>query len=71
MIGFIGLFDTARDCTLQFIITHTRARARAHTPLSTITSFTSRCPVAAFNGDVSLPLSFQNYPRPQLPASLA
>jgi hypothetical protein len=23
MIGFMGLFDTARDCTLQFTITHT------------------------------------------------
>jgi hypothetical protein len=23
MIGFIGLFDTAHDCTLQLTVTHT------------------------------------------------
>jgi hypothetical protein len=59
MIGFIGLFDTARDYTLQFIITHT------HTHTSV---FTSRCSVAASNGRRSPSFGFPNYPSLQLPA---
>jgi hypothetical protein len=43
MIGFIGLFDTSRDCTLQFTITHTHTSVYSHV-------FTSRCSVAASNG---------------------
>jgi hypothetical protein len=34
MIGFNGLFDTARDCTLKFTTTHTYIRIL----VSTITS---------------------------------
>jgi hypothetical protein len=30
MIGFIGLFDIARDYTLQHIITHTHTSVHAH-----------------------------------------
>jgi hypothetical protein len=40
MSGFVGLFDTARDYTLQFTITHTNVHCNV---------FTSRCSVAAFN----------------------
>jgi hypothetical protein len=32
MIGFIGLLDTTRDCTLELTVTHTR------TLMSTVTS---------------------------------
>jgi hypothetical protein len=32
MTGFIGLFDTARDYTVQYTVTH------AHTLVSTVTS---------------------------------
>jgi hypothetical protein len=44
-IGFIRLFDTARDYTLQFTIipTHTDTSPHSHV-------FTSRCLVAASNG---------------------
>jgi hypothetical protein len=35
--GFIGLFDTTRDYTLRFTVTH--AHARTHTLVSTITTF--------------------------------
>jgi hypothetical protein len=34
MIGFIGLFDTARDYTLKFTVTHTDT----HILVSTVTS---------------------------------
>jgi hypothetical protein len=30
MIGFIGLFDTARDYALQVTTTHTRASVNSH-----------------------------------------
>jgi hypothetical protein len=50
MIGFIELFDTTRDYTLQFTITHTHACVHNHV-------YTNRCSVAAFNDDVPLPLS--------------
>jgi hypothetical protein len=38
MIGFIGLFDKARDYTLQFTVTHTHTRTHTSTPVSTVTS---------------------------------
>jgi hypothetical protein len=38
MIGFIGLFDTARDYTLQFTITHTHTHTHTHTLVSTVKS---------------------------------
>jgi hypothetical protein len=41
MTGFIGLFDTARDYTLQYTVnTHTSVHSHV---------FTSRCSVAASN----------------------
>jgi hypothetical protein len=40
MMGFIGLFDTARDYTLQFTIRHALANIDSHI-------FTDRCSVAA------------------------
>jgi hypothetical protein len=59
MIGIIGLFDTARDYTLRFTITHT------YTKVSTVTSSLAvarqQAPTAASG--------FPNFPRPQLPAS--
>jgi hypothetical protein len=60
--GFIGLFDTARDYTLQFTITHTHTLVSSHV-------FISRCSVAASNGWRSPSSGFPNYPRSQLPAS--
>jgi hypothetical protein len=64
MIGFIGLFDTARDCTLQFTVTRTRTHASVYSH-----TFSSRCSVAASNGGISPYSGFPNYPRPQLSAS--
>jgi hypothetical protein len=61
MIGFIELFDTARDYTL-LLHTHTITRVYSHV-------FTRPCSVAASNGGRSLSSGFPNYPRPQLPAS--
>jgi hypothetical protein len=62
MIGFTGLFDTARDYTLQFTIIYTHTSVHSHV-------FTSRCSVAASKGGHSPSSRFSNYPRPQLPAS--
>jgi hypothetical protein len=69
MTGFIGLFDTAHDYTLQFTVTHTHTHthARTHTLVSTVS--TSSCLVAASNSRRSPSSGFLNYPRPQLPAS--
>jgi hypothetical protein len=39
LVGFIGLFDTARDYTSQLTVTHTNVHSHV---------FTSRCLVAAF-----------------------
>jgi hypothetical protein len=47
MTEFVGLFDTARDYTLQFTIGHSRSSQSA-------TVFTSRCLVAASTVDVLL-----------------
>jgi hypothetical protein len=56
MIGFIGLIDTVRDCTLQFTVIHTSVHSHV---------FTSRHLVAASN----LPLGSRTIPLPQLPGS--
>jgi hypothetical protein len=53
MTGFIGLFDTARDNTLQYTV--------AHTLVSTVTSSIA---VAAFNGGRSPSSGFPNSPQP-------
>jgi hypothetical protein len=53
MIGFIDLFETARDYTLQYTVTHT---VHSHV-------FTSRCSAAASNGGRSPSSGFPNYPR--------
>jgi hypothetical protein len=58
--GFIAHFDTARDYNLQFIILHTSVYSHM---------CTSRCSVAAFNGERSPSSGFPNYLRPQLPPS--
>jgi hypothetical protein len=60
MIGFIGLFDTEGDYTLQFTITHTSVLSHV---------FDSRCSVAASNGGRSPSSGFLIYPRHQLPGS--
>jgi hypothetical protein len=60
VIGFIELFDTARDYTLQFTVTHISVHSQ---------SLYCRCLVAAFNGGRSPSSGFPNCPRPQLPAS--
>jgi hypothetical protein len=62
MTGFIGLFDTARDYTLQFTITHTHTHM--HILVSKITSS-----LAASNGARSHFSGFPNYPRSQLSSS--
>jgi hypothetical protein len=49
VIGFIGLFNTAHGYTVQFTITHTDPSVHSHVS-------TSRCSVAAFYGNVPLPL---------------
>jgi hypothetical protein len=62
MTGFIGLFDTARDYTLQFTIGHTRSSQSA-------TAFISRCLLLTSNRGRSPSSCFPNSPRPQPPAS--
>jgi hypothetical protein len=62
MIGFIGLFDTARDFTLQFAVTHRPASVLSHV-------FISRCSVVSSNGECSSSSGFPKYPWPQAPAS--
>jgi hypothetical protein len=62
IIGFIEPFDTTRDYTSQFTVTHTRCS-------QSVTVSTSCCLVAAFNGGRSPSSEFPNCPRPQLPAS--
>jgi hypothetical protein len=62
MIGFVGLFDTARDYTLQLTVLHTHIRVHSYVVIS-------RCSVAAFNSGRSPSSAFPNYPRRQLPAS--
>jgi hypothetical protein len=62
MIGFIGLFDTARDYILQFIITNTHISFHSHV-------FINRCSVAVPTADVPLPLASRTIPVSQLPAS--
>jgi hypothetical protein len=51
MIGFIGLFDIARDYTLQFSIIHTHTHTSVHSHI-----FTSRYSVAASTADIPFPL---------------
>jgi hypothetical protein len=64
LIGFTGLFDTAREYTLQFTITHT------HTHTSVLNRvFISRRLVATYNGRRSPFSVFPNCPRSQLRAS--
>jgi hypothetical protein len=68
MIGFTGLFDTARDYIFQFIITHARTHAHTHTHTHTQTNvyshvFTIRCSVAASKGGRSPSFGFPNCPR--------
>jgi hypothetical protein len=53
VIGFIGPFDTARDYTLQFSITHTSVYSHI---------FTSRCSVTASTADVTLPVDSRIVP---------
>jgi hypothetical protein len=60
MIGFIGLFDTAHEYTLQVTVTHTSDHSHV---------FTSCCSVVASNGGRSPSSGFPNYLWPQLPAS--
>jgi hypothetical protein len=60
MTGFIGLFDTACDCTLQFAITQTNVNRHV---------FNSHCLVAASNGGRFPSPGFPNCPRPPLQAS--
>jgi hypothetical protein len=56
MTGFIGLFDTARDYTLQFTITHTHAHTHTHTHTGVHSHiFISRFLVAASKVDVLFP----------------
>jgi hypothetical protein len=57
--GFIGLFNTARDYTLQFSITHTQTHTHASVHSHV---FTSRCSVEASTADVPLPLGSRNIP---------
>jgi hypothetical protein len=56
MIGFIGLFDTVRDYTLQYTVTHTHKRPQ---------SLQCRYLVAASKGGRSLSSGFPNCPLPQ------
>jgi hypothetical protein len=62
VIGFIGLFDTARDYTLQYTVTHTHTNVHSHV-------FTSRCSVTASNSGLSLSSGILNYPCQQLLAA--
>jgi hypothetical protein len=62
MIEFIGLFDTARDYTLQFTVTHTHTHTQSHTSVHSHV-FTSRCLLTASNGGHSPSSVFSNYPR--------
>jgi hypothetical protein len=66
VIGFIGLFDRARDYTLQFSVTHTHTHT--HTSVHSHVS-TSRRSVAASNSGLFPSSGLPNCPRPQLPAS--
>jgi hypothetical protein len=63
MTAFIGIFDTARDYTLRFTVTHT------HTLSSTHWCLYCRCSVTASNGGHSPSSGFPNCPRPYLSAS--
>jgi hypothetical protein len=56
----IGLFDTPRDYTLQFIITQTHTRAHSNV-------YTGRWSVAASYGGRSPSSEFPIYTQPQLP----
>jgi hypothetical protein len=55
MIGFTGLFDTARDYMLQFTITHTGTSVHSDV-------FTISCSVVATTADVPLPLCSRTLP---------
>jgi hypothetical protein len=66
MIGFIALFDKARDCTLQVTVTHTHTHSHTSVHSHVISS---RCSVAASNSGRSPSSGFPNYPRRQLPSS--
>jgi hypothetical protein len=61
IIGFIGLSDTARDCTFSSM---SRTKNIAHSHV-----FTSRYLAAASCGERSSSSGFPNYPRPKPPAS--
>jgi hypothetical protein len=62
MSGYIGLFDTSRDYTLQFTMTHTHTNVHSHV-------FTSRCSLATSSVGRSPSSGFPNCPWLQLPAS--
>jgi hypothetical protein len=62
---FIAHFETVRDCSLEFTLTHTHAHT-CECPRSLVYC---RCMVVASNGGRSPSCGFPNGPRPQLPAS--
>jgi hypothetical protein len=53
MIGFVRLFDTASNYTLQFTITHAHTHTHTHTSVHSHV-FITRCSVAASNNGDSL-----------------
>jgi hypothetical protein len=63
VIRFIGLFHTARDCTIQFTVTHT------HTPYCPHSRLLYCCFVVASNSGCSPSAGFPTIPVPQLPGS--
>jgi hypothetical protein len=56
MIGFSGLFNTVRDYTLQFTVTHT------HTPVFTVTSLLAVVWYRLPKAEVPLPLVSRTVP---------
>jgi hypothetical protein len=80
VIGFIGLFVTARDYILQITVRHTHTHTHTHTQAQTHTHtrahtsvhshvFISRCLVTVSKGGRSPSSGFRNYPRPWLSVS--
>jgi hypothetical protein len=62
MIGCIGLLDKARDCTLQFTVTHTHTHTHTHTLVSTVTSSLAVARWRLLTADVPLPLGLRTIP---------
>jgi hypothetical protein len=58
MIGFIGLFDTARDYTLQFTIIHTHTHTQVSAVRASLAVARQRFPTA----DVPLPIGSRTIP---------